>query len=74
MRKSPPPRKTAKAKRAPAPLKFGARELRRIEAARQKLSQALGRDVPMEAVILAGVEAVATLSAALAAKPKSKRR
>jgi hypothetical protein len=74
MRKAPPSRKTSKTKRAPASLRFSAGDLRRIEAARRKLSRALGRPVPMEAVVMAGVEALATLSVALTAKPKSKRR
>jgi hypothetical protein len=77
VRRAPAPRK-AKAKRArqaPSPgLEFSAQDLRRIEAARRKLSQALGRSVSVEALIVAAAEAVATLAAAKRAKTKSKRR
>lgn len=73
-RKTAPPRKAAKAKPAAPALSFTAQELRRIEAARKKLSRALGRSVPLEALVVAGVEAVASLGAALEPKPKSRRR
>lgn len=73
-KKSAPKRKTAKPKPAAAAPTFTAPQLRRMEAARKKLSQALGRDVPMEALVVAAVEAMAGMSAALETKPKPKRR
>jgi hypothetical protein len=80
MRKSAPGRKRPTAKRArahtagPLTLDLSAKDLRRIEAARKRLSQVLGRPVPVEAVVLAGAEAVATLCKVMAAPAKPKRR
>jgi hypothetical protein len=79
MRKTSSPRKAAKAKRTRArvratTLSFSAGDMRRIEAARKKLSQLFGRSVPVEAVVLAGADAVVTLCKAMAAERKARRR
>lgn len=50
-----------------------AKAWKRLEAAAMDLSKALGREVPVEALIIAGVEAVVGVSKAMAAKPRAKR-
>jgi hypothetical protein len=81
LRKPAPVRKAAKPKRprvgaagASPALNLSATDLRRIETARKKLSRLLGRPVSAEAVVLAGAEAVVTLSKAMAGPAKTKRR
>jgi hypothetical protein len=72
--RAPAQKTPVKAAARPPNLKFTASDLRRLEAARKKLSQALDGPVPLEALIVASAEAAASLSATLNSKPKSKRR
>jgi hypothetical protein len=60
-------------KKAPASktVRLDAKTWRRLEAAAKKLSKALGHDVTVEALIVAGAEAVAAVSK-VAAKPKKR--
>ena len=58
----------AKAKRAPAhkTVRVDAKTWARLEAAAKHLSKALGREVPPEALFVAGVEAMAAVRKACA--------
>lgn len=72
LRKTPAKKPAKKAAAAPA-LAFAAKDWRKIDSARKRLSAALGREVSAEALLLAGAEAMAALAASLSAKPKNRR-
>jgi hypothetical protein len=65
----------AKAKRAPAAktVKVDAKTWARLEAAARDLSEALGRKVAPEALVGAGVEAIASLCRSVAADARAKK-
>jgi hypothetical protein len=67
------PRKAAKRPVATT-VKIDAQSWKRLEAAAKRLSAALGREVPPEALLSAGVEAMAGLARAMAAEARGKRR
>lgn len=67
------PRKSAK-KAAAKSVKIDAQSWKRLEAAAKRLSTAIGRDVAPEALVTAGVEAMAGLAKAMAAEARGKRR
>jgi hypothetical protein len=54
-------------------IKIDAKSWKRLEAAAKALSAALGYDVPVQALIVAGAEAVAGVSKAMASKARAKR-
>lgn len=54
-------------------VKLDARTWRRLQSAAQELSSALGRSVPPEALLAAGVEAMAAVCEAVAAEARSKK-
>ena len=71
VRKSAP---KAKAKPTGATtVQVDAKAWRRLESAAQQLSAALGRSVPPEALLAAGVEAMAAVCKAMAAEARSKK-
>lgn len=53
-------------------LKLDARAARRLQAAAKDLSKALGREVPLELLLVAGVEAAAAIAKAIAAQARAK--
>jgi hypothetical protein len=63
----------AKAKRAATRVTVDAAAWRRLERAAQQLSAALGWPVPPEALLAAGVEAMAAVCKAMAAEARSKK-
>ena len=64
--------KAAPAKKQAAPaLAFSAQDRRKLEGARKRVAAALGRDVALEALIVASAEALASMAASLGkAKPR----
>ena len=70
VRKGPP---KAKAKRAAETVTVDAKAWRRLESAARQLSIALGRPVPPEALLAAGVEAIAAVCKAMAAEARAKK-
>ena len=66
------PRK-AKTKRAAETVTVDAKAWRRLESAARQLSTALGRPVPPEALLAAGVEAIAAVCSAMAAEARTKK-
>ena len=62
-----------KAKRAGATVTVDATTWRRLESAAQQLSTAVGRPVPPEALLAAGVEAIAAVCRAMAAEARTKK-
>ncbi len=73
--KKAPARAEKRAKRGAdfSVVRIDARAWRRLGAASKELAKALGRDVPVEALASAGVEAVAALCRAVAAEARSKK-
>ena len=63
----------AKAKRAAETVTVDAKAWRRLESAARQLSTALGRPVPPEALLAAGVEAIAAVCKAMAAEARTKK-
>jgi hypothetical protein len=57
-----------------AEVRLGSRSERRLRAAARDLSRALGREVPVDLLLDASVEAVATLCKSLAAQARQQRR
>jgi hypothetical protein len=70
----PPVRKSSKAKKtAVATVRIDAKSWRALQAAAKKLSSALGREVPAEALLVAGAQAMAALVVSMAAQAPKKR-
>jgi hypothetical protein len=69
------PRKATRAKRAASTMtvEIDAASWRRLEAAAKQLSAALGREVPVDALVSAGVEAIAGICKAMAADVRGTR-
>lgn len=69
----PAPKKAKAKKAAVATVRVDAKTWRALQAAAKKLSKATGRDVPAEALLVAGAQAMAALAVSMAAQAPRKR-